>query len=317
MEVYDADKLLLPPPQPSLSPSSLSQPPSLSQSQSQMQPQPQLQPQPLYFKYNPSSWSASANGSTSSSGSRKGSVAAGMVSVTRGTERELPGLAELISPQGSTLGGSGQAGGYIRLGARLSALPNSLASPLPNSLPSSLPNSLLGTTPNPLPSSLCNSLPNTLSSSLPSPLAGAVAAESLPSSVAGNTGIAGTASGVLPCLTDSGTLTHRCPLCEKAFKRKSWLRRHLLSHSPERHFSCPWCLSKHKRKDNLLQHMKVKHTAYVLQELKSRNVAIEGDVSGDSIRTLLCEGRLNKDDVKRVLNGLIELRAMSASCGME
>ncbi|AQZ12414.1 MOT3 (YMR070W) [Zygosaccharomyces parabailii] len=309
MEVYDADKLLLPPPQPSLSPSSLSQPPSLSQSQSQMQPQPQLQPQPLYFKYSPSSWSASANGSTSSSESRKGSVAAGMASVTRGTERELPGLAELISPQGSTLGGSGQAGGYIRLGARLSALPNSLASPLPNSLPSSLPNSRLGTTPNPLPSCL--------SSSLPSPLTGAVTAESLPSSVAGSTGIAGAASGALPSLTDSGTLTHRCPLCEKAFKRKSWLRRHLLSHSPERHFSCPWCLSKHKRKDNLLQHMKVKHTAYVLQELKSRNVAIEGDVSGNSIRTLLCEGRLNKDDVKRVLNGLIELRAMSASCGME
>ncbi|CDF89965.1 ZYBA0S05-05798g1_1 [Zygosaccharomyces bailii CLIB 213] len=309
MEVYDADKLLLPPPQPSLSPSSLSQPPSLSQSQSQMQPQPQLQPQPLYFKYSPSSWSASANGSTSSSESRKGSVAAGMASVTRGTERELPGLAELISPQGSTLGGSGQAGGYIRLGARLSALPNSLASPLPNSLPSSLPNSRLGTTPNPLPSCL--------SSSLPSPLTGAVTAESLPSSVAGSTGIAGAASGALRSLTDSGTLTHRCPLCEKAFKRKSWLRRHLLSHSPERHFSCPWCLSKHKRKDNLLQHMKVKHTAYVLQELKSRNVAIEGDVSGNSIRTLLCEGRLNKDDVKRVLNGLIELRAMSASCGME
>lgn len=102
------------------------------------------------------------------------------------------------------------------------------------------------------------------------------------------------------------TLSHRCPLCDKCFKRKSWLRRHLLSHSPERHFGCPWCLSKHKRKDNLLQHMKLKHTQYVLKELRDQNVEIDGEVRNDNIKTLLYEGRLNKDDVKKVLNGLID-----------
>lgn len=101
-------------------------------------------------------------------------------------------------------------------------------------------------------------------------------------------------------------LSHHCPMCDKSFKRKSWLRRHLLSHSPERHFGCPWCLSKHKRKDNLLQHMKLKHTEFVLEKLRNHNVGIDGEVRNDNIRTLLYEGRLNKEDVKKVLNGLID-----------
>lgn len=107
---------------------------------------------------------------------------------------------------------------------------------------------------------------------------------------------------------------HKCHLCNKSFKRKSWLKRHLLSHSPERHFSCPWCLSKHKRKDNLLQHMKLKHTDYVLQELRLHNVNVNGSdlkklitrSNSNNIRTLLYEGRLNKDEVKKVLNSLID-----------
>lgn len=101
-------------------------------------------------------------------------------------------------------------------------------------------------------------------------------------------------------------LAHCCPMCDKCFKRKSWLRRHLLSHSPERHFGCPWCLSKHKRKDNLLQHMKIKHTEFVLEKLRNYNVGIDGEVQNNNIKTLLYEGRLNKEDVKKVLNGLID-----------
>ncbi|CAB4256874.1 similar to Saccharomyces cerevisiae YMR070W MOT3 Nuclear transcription factor with two Cys2-His2 zinc fingers [Maudiozyma barnettii] len=124
---------------------------------------------------------------------------------------------------------------------------------------------------------------------------------------------------------------HGCHLCEKSFKRKSWLKRHLLSHSAERHFLCPWCLSRHKRKDNLLQHMKLKHSTYLLDELKNHNVIFHWEKSStthinnihslkldqsngpncnnnnsNNIKTLLNEGVLNKEDVKRVLNKLID-----------
>ncbi|SMN21804.1 similar to Saccharomyces cerevisiae YMR070W MOT3 Nuclear transcription factor with two Cys2-His2 zinc fingers [Maudiozyma saulgeensis] len=125
---------------------------------------------------------------------------------------------------------------------------------------------------------------------------------------------------------------HGCHLCEKSFKRKSWLKRHLLSHSAERHFLCPWCLSRHKRKDNLLQHMKLKHSTYLLDELKNHSVTFHWEKStstnhinnihnikldqsngpncnnnnNNNIKTLLNEGVLNKEDVKRVLNKLID-----------
>lgn len=130
---------------------------------------------------------------------------------------------------------------------------------------------------------------------------------------------------------------HQCHLCDKSFKRKSWLKRHLLSHSSIKPFNCPWCQSRHKRKDNLLQHMKLKHTPQVLQELQSAGVhpivsnitlinlastagqngvpslvPVHGDMSMmTSIKTMIDDGTLNKDDVKRVLNMLINRSGMS------
>lgn len=115
---------------------------------------------------------------------------------------------------------------------------------------------------------------------------------------------------------------HKCNKCNKSFKRKSWLMRHLLSHSTERHFFCQWCLSRHKRKDNLLQHMKQKHPKLVYQELKSANVLFKWHNNKninfanipedkridyvDSIKNLIQQGIISKEDVKRVLNKIIK-----------
>lgn len=130
---------------------------------------------------------------------------------------------------------------------------------------------------------------------------------------------------------------HKCHLCEKSFKRKSWLKRHLLSHSSVKPYNCPWCQSRHKRKDNLFQHMKLKHVHQVLQELVGmdddgqrgadergahagangdgdnnggsgvggNNALVDRDPAGTSIKSLIDQGTLNKEDVKTVLNAVI------------
>lgn len=154
------------------------------------------------------------------------------------------------------------------------------------------------------------------------------------------------ASNLVPAPSSDHKYIHQCQFCEKSFKRKSWLKRHLLSHSQQRHFLCPWCLSRQKRKDNLLHHMKLKHTNYLLDELKKNNIIFNYNNSSSSnnnndnnnnnsssasgsggagaaaaaatapenedgngydtnIKTLINDGVLNKDDVKRVLNNLI------------
>ncbi|CCD26314.1 Mot3p NDAI_0H01400 [Naumovozyma dairenensis CBS 421] len=144
---------------------------------------------------------------------------------------------------------------------------------------------------------------------------------------------------------DIESQSYRCRICEKKFKRRSWLKRHLLSHSSERHYLCPWCLSRHKRRDNLLQHMKLKHPNNLINELKLRNfissqtaaasvafvtsaapsimsindgmnntvagtvdnaVSTPGYETGITIKDLISEGLINKEDVKRLLNILID-----------
>ena len=125
-----------------------------------------------------------------------------------------------------------------------------------------------------------------------------------------------TGGGYSPSFASS-QYVFNCHFCGKSFKRKSWLKRHLLAHSADRQYSCPWCLSKHKRKDNLLQHMKLKHTEDVLRELKKlqkssvEDAADEKVMGGgkDNIKTMVYSGQLKKEDVKRVLNLLIEGQA--------
>lgn len=129
---------------------------------------------------------------------------------------------------------------------------------------------------------------------------------------------------------------HKCHFCEKAFKRKSWLKRHLLSHSTMKPYSCPWCHSRHKRKDNLSQHLKLKHVEMLLERLSGNHsgarsvlssrldsdVGSSSGVVGDSftgahsgsntfnalsIKDMIDSGVLNKNDVKKALNSLINI----------
>lgn len=122
---------------------------------------------------------------------------------------------------------------------------------------------------------------------------------------------------------------YQCHLCEKQFRRKSWLKRHLLSHSNVKKFHCPWCSSTHKRKDNLLQHLKLKHTQYLLHEFTLYGILMNvNNGSGNTanlvttntgdkvwlinnepsitIRDMLESNILPKDQAKRCLNYIVD-----------
>ncbi|CDO94903.1 unnamed protein product [Kluyveromyces dobzhanskii CBS 2104] len=124
---------------------------------------------------------------------------------------------------------------------------------------------------------------------------------------------------------------YQCNMCEKQFRRKSWLKRHLLSHSNVKKFHCPWCSSTHKRKDNLLQHLKLKHTQYLLHEFTLFGILLNvNNGSGNTanlvttdtgekvwlinnepsitIRDMLDSNTLPKDQVKRCLNYIVDTK---------
>ena len=50
----------------------------------------------------------------------------------------------------------------------------------------------------------------------------------------------------------------KCKVCEKKFSGRS-LKRHMLIHTGDKPYSCPYCPYKNSRCDNLRQHMMRKH----------------------------------------------------------
>jgi uncharacterized Zn-finger protein len=50
-----------------------------------------------------------------------------------------------------------------------------------------------------------------------------------------------------------------CKQCEKKFKRKSDLNRHVANIHEEKVFRCDFCENSYARKDNLQRHQKTKH----------------------------------------------------------
>lgn len=95
-----------------------------------------------------------------------------------------------------------------------------------------------------------------------------------------------------------------CTLCTKQFRRAAWLKRHIVTHTTERPFKCVWCTSKHKRRDNLFKHMRLKHMDLLMSSIKSFYPLVEFG-SNDKLQDLIKSGKLHKEDVKNVLLTLI------------
>ncbi|SSD61089.1 uncharacterized protein SCODWIG_02850 [Saccharomycodes ludwigii] len=136
---------------------------------------------------------------------------------------------------------------------------------------------------------------------------------------------------------DQSLQTWNCKVCDKCFVRYSWLKRHELSHASDKKFHCVYCNSKHKRKDNLLQHLRIKHPGELLSEIEnqmilekcssveilnfkaasknllaiaSSNTKIDTNPSlvnnkENVIRILVANGLLKKDFLRKVSNALI------------
>lgn len=103
---------------------------------------------------------------------------------------------------------------------------------------------------------------------------------------------------------NSGDNEYNCKLCNKQFRRAAWLKRHIVTHTTERPFKCVWCTSKHKRRDNLFKHMRLKHMDLLMSSIKDFYPLVEFDCN-DKLQDLIKSGKLHKEDVKRVLLSVI------------
>ena len=65
-------------------------------------------------------------------------------------------------------------------------------------------------------------------------------------------------------------LNYPCTRCPRTFTRKFHLQRHQLSHSPNRPFTCPLCLSSFNRRDVLNRHVEA-HARRERQDEESRH----------------------------------------------
>lgn len=97
---------------------------------------------------------------------------------------------------------------------------------------------------------------------------------------------------------------YKCNVCNKSFLRAAWLRRHVLTHTSYRQFQCIWCSSKHKRRDNLFKHIKIKHMDYLMDSIQDFYPLAHFE--SRDLNNLLKTGQLHREDIKKVILSIIK-----------